>query len=205
MKAKLIDIVIVLALSLVIFLFVHIVHFRFVTVRVVMYDALVDAVIAGVVSSLAAWAWNRRRRRLNGAEIGLSLLVGFLLTTTFVILVPTVIDRSLSMYILEKLVQRGGAIREDAFDPILKQEFFAEHRVVDIRLTEQLNSGTIQIENGCVRLTPRGDFIAHLTRWYRTTLLPPKRDIRGQFTDDLTDPFRRSSVVVPYACDSPTR
>jgi hypothetical protein len=205
MKRKLASITALLALSGVIFAVVHILHFRFVTVRVVLYDAIVDAVLAALIAAIFAGFWTRLRRGLNGVEVGLSLLSGFQCMVLFAVLVPTVIDRSLSMYVLEKLVQRGGAIREDAFDAILKQEYYHEHRVVDIRLTEQLNSGTILIEDGCVRITPRGERIAWLTRWYRTTLLPRQRDIRGQFVDDLTDPFRRAADVTPFACTTPAR
>lgn len=78
-----------------------------------------------------------------------------------------------------------------------------EHRVVDIRLTEQLNSGTITIADGCMRLTAWGSAIAHATRFYRTTFLPNHREIMGQLTDDLTDPFRRTLRVVAFRCVSP--
>jgi hypothetical protein len=102
---------------------------------------------------------------------------------------------------LEKLAQRGGGIRQDAMESVLRQEYFNEHQLVGIRLTEQLNSGTIRIENGCVQLTPRGATIAHFTRLYRQALLPKRREILGRFTDDLTDPFRGSSLLVSYTCD----
>ncbi|WP_216074005.1 hypothetical protein, partial [Acinetobacter baumannii] len=60
----------------------------------------------------------------------------------FAISVPTVIDRSLSFYILEKLQQRGGGIREDAFRQVFTEEYVREHHLVEVRLTEQLQSGT---------------------------------------------------------------
>ena len=63
---------------------------------------------------------------------------------------PTVIDRSLSFYLLEKINQRGGAVKQEAFEAIFKNEYVPEHRLIDIRLTEQLESGTITIENNCV-------------------------------------------------------
>jgi hypothetical protein len=66
------------------------------------------------------------------------LLAGYALAIS----VPTVIDRSLSFYILEKLQQRGGGIRYAAFEQVFTQEYLKEHRLVDVRLTEQLESGT---------------------------------------------------------------
>ena len=76
--------------------------------------------------------------------------------------VPTVLDRSLSFYILEKLQQRGGGIKVEGFSEVFSEEYMAEHRLIDIRLTEQIISGTIEIKNGCVIITNKGDRLATL-------------------------------------------
>jgi hypothetical protein len=200
MFGKLSSIALIVTLFLVTFLGVNTLHFQFFTVRVVLYDALLDVVIAGIFAFTACFVLLARRFATTREEMALSLIIGLLLTTLYSLSVPAIIDRSLSVYILEKLAQRGGNIRRDAFEDILKQEFFPEHQLVDIRLTEQLNSGTVTIENGCVRLTRRGIMIADFTRFYRTKLLPKKREIMGKFSDDLTDPFRNSTQTVDYAC-----
>lgn len=174
-------------------------HFRYLTVDVVFYSALYDALAAlGVIFVLMllgvlarSWNWFERVQAL--AILGLA---GY----GFAISVPTVVDRSLSIYILEKLQQRGGAIREDAFEQIFQNEYMVEHRLVDVRLTEQVESGTVQIIDGCVRLTRRGDTIADVTRYYRQHFLPKHRQLRGELTDDLTDPFRSSAADADYAC-----
>lgn len=189
------------ALPVIVFAVVNFVHFRHFRVRVVGYDALLDVAIAAALTLLAYLALLRRRAATNGLESLLALLAGTLGAMLFAIVVPTVVDRSLSVWILEKLQQRGGAIRESAFEQVLMREYFPEHRLVDIRLTEQLNSGTITIENGCVRLTPRGERVAHWSRLYRQTMLPRHREIMGRFSDDLTDPFRRSAPPPDYRCD----
>ena len=189
------------ATYLAVFLTVHLLHFFFLPVHVVLYDAVLDAALAAVGTAVFLCVWLLRRLAITGLEAGQSLAIGFLLAILFCVTVPAIIDRSLSVYILEKLVQRGGAIRQAAFGDIIKQEFMNEHRVVDIRLTEQVNSGTVVIENGCVRLTAWGQQIAQLTRFYRTTFLPRHREIMGELTADLTDPFRRTFTVVPYACE----
>lgn len=180
------------------FLLVNIGHFRFLPVGVVLYDTVLDAIATGVLF-LALVVVLRRRLPLNGLETTLSVLLGLALAGGYAISVPTVIDRSLSMYILEKLAQRGGAIRQDAFEGIFVNEYMKEHRLVDIRLTEQMESGTIAIRNGCVVLTERGQRIAGITRFYRTNLLPKRRKIMGAYTDDLTDPFRNSAPA-DYGC-----
>jgi hypothetical protein len=114
--------------------------------------------------------------------------------------VPTVIDRSLSFYLLEKIQQRGGGIKEDAFEQLFTQEYVKEHRLVDVRLTEQLESGTIEIKNGCVLLTQKGERVAAFGRYYRTHWLPKQRLLMGQYSDDLTDPFKNSAINNNYVC-----
>jgi hypothetical protein len=114
--------------------------------------------------------------------------------------VPTVIDRSLSFYILEKLQQRGGGIKLDAFDQVFTQEYVKEHRLMDVRLTEQQQSGTIVIRNGCVVLTDWGQTIATTSRFFRNHFLPKQRLLMGEYSDDLTDPFRNSVKRVDYQC-----
>ena len=174
-------------------------HFRFLTVNVVFYSSLYDALFALIllVGLMAinlltpGWSWFERVQ---------SLAICALLGYAFAISVPTVVDRSLSMYILEKLQQRGGAIKLEAFESIFQDEYMVEHRLVDVRLTEQNVSGTVTIEDNCVRLTPRGEMIANITRFYRQNLLPKNRLLMGELSDDLTNPFRESKQDVDYNC-----
>lgn len=188
------------ALLLALFLAVNFIHFRYLPVRVVGYDAMLDVVVASVLAVLAYALLLRRWVQTNGLESLLFLKIGALCAAFYAVVVPTVIDRSLSLYILEKLDQRGGGIRESSFDEIFIREYMPEHHLVAIRLTEQLNSGTIVIRDGCVRLTPRGERLAHWTRLFRMTMLPRHREILGQYSDELTDPFRHSTRQVDYTC-----
>jgi len=187
-------------LTLVAGIVVNLVHFRFFEVRVVLYSAVLDMVLGAVFVSAVYMVLLARKLPLSPLEAGLAALAGLLLAINFAISVPTIIDRSLSIYLLEKLQQRGGAIRQDAFPSVFANEYMPEHRLVDIRLTEQLNSGTITIVDGCVRLTPRGERIVAFTRFYRQNMLPKYREIMGQITDALTDPFRNSAPAADYGC-----
>ena len=192
--------VVLVGLFLAAYLAVNIVHFRYLPVHVVAYGAIQDVLVTVALFVPIYFLVLRRRLRTGIFESGLFIVIGALLATLYAFVVPTVIDRSLSVYILEKLEQRGGAIQEAAFEGMLIREYFPEHRLVDIRLTEQLNSGTITLSDGCVRLTERGRVIAYWTRLYRTTLLPRHREIMGRLSDDLTDPFRRSAPEPAYRC-----
>ncbi len=175
---------------------IHIAYFR---VNVVFYSAMLDGAIAAVLMGLVLLLF-RPMRIFNGFERLLMLCVWVLTAYALSISVPTVLDRSLSFYILEKLQQRGGGIREDRFADVFTKEYVKEERLVDVRLTEQLQSGTIRIVNGCVLLTPKGDRLAAFSRFFRLNLLPKQRLLMGEYTDDLTDPFRHSPASMDYTC-----
>ncbi|MCC4591430.1 hypothetical protein [Xanthomonas sacchari] len=186
-------------LYIVVMLLVYYVHMRYFRVNVVFYASILDGVIAVVLVGGGLWlakAFNSFTRLEMLQLLAIWLLGGYL----FAISIPTVIDRSLSFYILEKLQQRGGGIREDAFRQVFTDEYVREHHLVEVRLTEQLQSGTIRIQNGCVVLTPRGEQLASLSRFYRKNLLPTHRLLMGKYTDTLTDPFRNSTMSSDYRC-----
>ena len=180
-------------------LVVYVIHVRYVPVNVVFYSAMLDDVLATGLTLLllAALGWLRSFSRF---EIAQMVCIWLLLGYSFAISVPTVIDRSLSFYILEKLQQRGGGIKLDAFDQVFTQEYVKEHRLMDVRLTEQQQSGTIVIRNGCVLLTDWGQTIATTSRYFRNHFLPKQRLLMGEYSDDLTDPFRNSVKRSDYQC-----
>jgi hypothetical protein len=191
--------VVATALYALLLLAVYYAHVRFGRVNVVFYAAIADALLAALLAGVLLLVW-RYFSIFNGFEKLQLVMIWALAGYAFAISVPTVIDRSLSFYILEKLQQRGGGIRLDAFEVIFTKEYVKEHRLVDVRLTEQLESGTIRIDDGCVRLTPRGERLASLSRFFRQELLPKQRLLMGRYSDDLTDPFRESKPAADYSC-----
>lgn len=176
--------------------FIHAAYFK---VGVVFYSALFDAVIAAILALIIVTRvkWFKVFTSFETLQL---LLIWLLLGYSFAISVPTVIDRSLSFYILEKLQQRGGGIKLADFDQVFTQEYVKEHRLVDVRLTEQQQSGTIIIQDGCVKLTAWGQTLATSSRFFRNHFLPKQRLLMGTYSDDLTDPFRNSPVNVDYLC-----
>lgn len=178
-------------LFLVLLLGVYWVHVRYVRVDVVFYAAIADAFIATALAALILLGV-RCFALFTGFEKILLVAIWLLTGYSLAISVPTVIDRSLSLYILEKLQQRGGEIRQEHFEEVFTKEYVKEHRLVDVRLTEQLESGTIVIEDGIVKLTEKGGAIASFGRFFRVHWSPKKRLVMGQYTDELTDPFRKS-------------
>ena len=175
-------------------------HISFFKVNVVFYAALFDVGIAAVLA-LAVIVGLPYFRCFNGFEVvslfSLCLLFGYSLAITG----PTLIDRSLSFYILEKLQQRGGGILEANIPQVFTEEYVREAKLVEVRLTEALESGTIIISEGCVRLTSKGSAIASFGQYFRKNWLPKERLLMGIYSDALVDPFKRSNEPSPtYTC-----
>ena len=185
---------------LILLLSVYLTHVRFFRVDVVLYSALFDALLATVLAG-GLLGILKIFKVFSGFEKLQAMLVWLLLGYIFAISVPTVIDRSLSFYILEKLQQRGGGIKLASFEDVFVKEYMPEHRLVDVRITEQQQSGTIQVKNGCVLLTERGQALATFSRFFRNHFLPKQRLLMGEYTSDLTDPFRNSSKNYDYLCN----
>jgi hypothetical protein len=196
---KYLKLVIATAVYAALLLAIYVLHVRYVPVNVVFYSAILDAVFAMILAIIlvATVRWFKVFTRFETLQL---CCIWLLLGYSFAISVPTVIDRSLSFYILEKLQQRGGGIKLDAFDQVFTQEYVKEHRLVDVRLTEQQQSGTIEIKDGCVKLTAWGQTIASSSRYFRAHFLPKQRLLMGKYSDDLTDPFRNSVERVDYRC-----
>lgn len=197
---KILRSILISAIYLVILIAVYLLHVRFFQVNVVLYSALFDVFVAAGLATilLIGFEYFKLLSHLEKFQLVIIwLLSGYILAIS----VPTLIDRSLSFYFLEKIQQRGGGIYQDALEEIFTKEFVEEHRLVDARLTEQQASGTITIENGCVKLTAWGDSLASFSRMFRQNYLPKKRQLMGEITDDLTDPFRNSTNVSEYECE----
>jgi len=178
------------------FYWFHVHHLR---VNVVFYAAIFDGVLAAIVTGLMLYflpAFNA----FNFFEKSQMVVIWLLAAYAVAISLPTVIDRSLSFYILEKLHQRGGGIQQANFEQVFTREYVREHRLVDVRLTEQLASGTIKLENGCVKLTDKGERLARFSRYFRQNWLPKERLLMGRYSDDLIDPFRQSTASPAYTC-----
>ncbi len=191
----------VIATSIFLFLLLlfYIVHIKFFRVNVVFYAAIFDGLLASAVSAVILVRL-RYFNIYNYFEKFQMIFIWMLLSYVFAISVPTVLDRSLSFYILEKLQQRGGGIYLSDFEAVFTKEYVKEFRLVDVRLTEQQSSGTVFVQDGCVKLTKFGDQLASASGYFRRNFLPKQRLLMGEYTDVLTDPFRESSARMGYEC-----
>ena len=186
-------------LYIVIFVLVYYVCITYFEVDVVFYSSIYSALTALVIYGSILYLMPIFAR-LNYFDKFNAIVIAALVGYAVAISVPTVIDRSLSFYILEKLQQRGGGIQLSKFNYIFTEEYMREHRLVDIRLTEQVASGTIVVDGDCVKLTAKGSGLADFSRFFRQHFLPKKRLLRGTYTDMLIDPFARSDANPDYIC-----
>lgn len=196
---KFLNTILASVIFVIILFFIYFFHVTFLRVDVVFYSAILDALLAAGLSAVIIYLV-KFFGALGLYEKFLLICIWVLAGYAFAISVPTVLDRSLSFYILEKLQQRGGGIQMARMPDVFTNEYMKEHRLVDVRLTEQAQSGTIEIKDGCVKLTPKGERIASVSRFFRLHLLPKKRLLMGEYTDDLTNPFRNSIETPDYLC-----
>ena len=169
------------------------IHITYLKVDVVFYSAILDGVLAAATTATIL-IFAPYFKCFNSFEKMQMIFIFVLGSYIYAISVPTVLDRSLSFYILEKIQERGGGIKKSGFEEVFTQEYVKEHRLVDVRLTEQEQSGTIKIDNGCVKLTDKGHRLATFSRYFRRHFLPKHRLLMGEYTDDLTDPFGHGAV-----------
>jgi len=179
---------------------IYYLHISLFKVDVVFYSSIFDVVLTSGIATIGLLTLGYFSK-FNSFEktqlIVIWLLSGYILAIS----VPTVIDRSLSFYILEKIQQYNGGIKQADFEELFTKGYAKEHRLVDVRLTEQLASGTVTIENGCVKLTARGEDLASFSRFFRQHLLPKQRLLMGKYSDVLTDPFRDDEKNSAYKCN----
>jgi hypothetical protein len=125
-------------------------------------------------------------------------LIGYSLSLSL----PTVIDRSLSFYFLEKIEQHNGSIKKASMRDIFINDYIDEYKLVEIRITEQLESGTIQLDGSCISLTNRGYLIAKFSNFFRKNLLANNRLILDEYSNHLTNPLGNSDVNKEYLCNN---
>jgi len=199
--AKAVEIAAVILAIIVAFLIVNFIHFQFVPVSVILWACIADLVIALLLLMPALYFLVWRRGVLTEFELVLAALLSSTIVVLYAVMGPTVIDRSLSIYIVQKLDQRGGEVSVDAVPAIFVEEYMPEFRLVDVRLTEQLSSGTAELDGDCLVLTSKGRLLARFADAYRRHMLPRKRILRDEVTDELTRPFDNAPQIVDVACE----
>jgi hypothetical protein len=197
---KTIKTVVIIFQFIALYLVAYYIHIKYFKVDVVLYSVIIDGILA-ILAMMIVLYFSNYCKIYNSLEKFLLIVIMALSTITFSISIPTVIDRSLSFYILEKISQHGGSVRLSSMENIFINDYVKEHRLIDIRITEQIESKTIVVKDDCVYLTDFGKKLSIFSRFFRKNLLPKKRLIRGEYTDDLIDPFRSGKGDYDYQCN----
>lgn len=106
------------AIFILVLFVIYYIHINYFKVDVVFYAAIFDGVLAALLAGCLLFGASFFRP-LGDFEKFQLVIIWLIVGYALAISVPTVIDRSLSFYILEKIQQRGGGIRQDAFEKSL--------------------------------------------------------------------------------------
>ena len=101
-------------------IFSYWVYVNFFQVNVVLFSSILSVFFAVIPISIYLFIFPFDT--FNIFEKILILTIFILYGYAIAISLPTVIDRSLSFYLLEKIYQRGGGIEKNAFERIFKTE-----------------------------------------------------------------------------------
>ena len=201
MRNKFILLALSIFLYLSIFLAIYLVHINFFEVQVILYSALLDSSIALIIFAAISLS-AKDKLNINFFESILIMLLLTLIGYSLSLSLPTVIDRSLSFYFLEKIEQHNGSIEKASMRDIFINDYIDEYKLVEIRITEQLESGTIQLDGSCISLTNRGYLIAKFSNFFRKNLLANNRLILDEYSNHLTNPLGNSDVNKEYLCNN---
>jgi hypothetical protein len=101
---------------------------------------------------------------------------------------------------LEKIQQSHVGINRKKFDDLFIKDFVKQYNMIDVRLTEQLTSGTIFIENDCVKLTIKGQMIADFSNKFRRHWLPAERLINNNYIKGRRE-LSNEELINKYKCE----
>ncbi len=166
------------------------VHITFIKINVLLYSGIQDVIISVIIFILI----NKfiMKNFLNNTEKILIPIILFQLGYNLIISIPTIIDRSLSFYLLEKINKINGINKNDV-EGLIRNEYLKEMRVAEMRITEQINSGTLELKNNCIKLTKTGKNVTDISSFIRKNFLPKKRLIGSEYSENLPKDFTGSS------------
>lgn len=137
----------IIMINVVIFLIVHFAHFRFFQPKIVFMAGLIDTMIAVTTTSILA--------SLIFKDATLVVASGMLCASAsmlYVTLIPTMVDRSITVYTLLSLHDAGP----DGLSEKSISEQLRGNRIIEKRFEDLEKTGAINNNNGQLTLTQRG-------------------------------------------------
>lgn len=138
----------------------------FAGVSIVFYRGLLLCGLVAVVVAVLAALVGRRRGGIDPALVIAAAMASLSFNLAFLIILPVTIDRSISVFLLAR-IEAAETLRP-LDTPALRRSFVAEYvgdmAQIERRVDEQTRSGTIERQDGTLRLTARGRGFMRLAR-----------------------------------------
>lgn len=91
--------------------------------------------------------------------------ISFAINMSFLIVVPVTLDRSVSVFLLADMYNRGGVVSSEQLKNDFIQIYVEQYKAIDRRLEEQVKSGNVAVtQNGNYELTTRGSNFIEFSR-----------------------------------------
>lgn len=132
------------------------------SIPVLMYRGLFLAVIALCAHLLALIPFLAKHRSRDYLILS-AISLAFAANTTFLIVFPVTIDRSVSVYLLGQLLTHPSGMTENELSQRLIREYVTEYRGVDRRMQEQMLTGNVKVTEGRYTLTEQGKLFMHFS------------------------------------------
>lgn len=136
------------------FIILHILHFRIFLPEIILKAAILDSIIAPLIPSIAAVYLIRNYYFI----IFSSYLIITLCAILYSVLIPTMVDRSISVYMLIYLEEAQN--NEINFDELRKK--LQSNSILNQRFNEHNLEGTIEFKDDNVKLTKKGSMVAKI-------------------------------------------
>ncbi len=160
-----------------IFFSINIIHFHFFSPSVILYSLLFDIFLALIFLIIIILFLHSKEYLIRDILLTTFFLISVTLSLVlYAFVIPTAIDRSLSVYLLEKIETNNGSMTIAELDKIAREDYFDEMLVVDVRIDEQLATGSIEVIGDKVVITSKGKKMLTIFSFVKTYLLPDKND-----------------------------
>ena len=157
---------------LTLFLLINYIHLNLFTYSVFLYSSTFDLCLALLITYVFYGIFNKNFFLNNKLLIAIFSYLHFVTFFLFIIFFNVVIERSLSLYILERLNQTNPLTIIELNENI-RNNYFDDMNVIDTRIVEQISSGNITMHDNQIFLTDQGKSLVNFVRMYKKYFLNP--------------------------------
>jgi len=136
--------------------------------KVLFYRGIELLVMTTVATLIVTILVFRKQWKFKLETIVSALIFTFSIHLSFFVIFPVTFDRSVTMYLLETLKQRGNSescqgLSEEQLEEVFIKEYIRQNQAVNRRINEQLFIDFIKRHDQCVQLTDRGNKFLRLS------------------------------------------